>query len=141
MQRRWSDDDRGHGIADASRAVEGLRDLARLAGVENWVAEAPEVHLLPHLRRACAEADSFFSLESSEADGQGAFIVYLRRRDPSTDQRQVRAAIFTLLGAVAETATYVRQRLQSLEFEVVTGIPSGDGAFATHGHLLVLCVI
>lgn len=141
MQPRWRDDERGHGIADASRVAPGLRELTGLATAEDWVAEAPEVHLLPHMREACADDDSFFSLESSESDAEGAFVVTLRRRDASTDQRQVRAAIFALVGAIAETATYIRQEPASLAFEVVTGIPSGDGAFATHGHLLVLRVL
>jgi hypothetical protein len=52
---------------------------------------------------------------------------------------------FTLVGQIAETATYVRQRPERIVspdpknefvFEVATGIPSGDGPFATHGHLL-----
>jgi hypothetical protein len=56
---------------------------------------------------------------------------------------EVREAVYRLLGSVAETATYVRQRREpptGLSFEVVTGIVDGDAAFAPHGHTLSLHV-
>jgi hypothetical protein len=55
----------------------------------------------------------------------------------------VRAAMFALLGAIAEPATYVRQRRTdadtTLVFEVVTGIVD-EAPFAPHGHTLRLSV-
>ena len=51
---------------------------------------------------------------------------------------------FALIGQIAETATYVRQQptlgspdaQRDVIVEVATGIPSGEGPFATHGHLV-----
>jgi hypothetical protein len=68
----------------------------------------------------------------------------------------VRAAAFALIGAVAESATYVRQRRMAADgssppdvdlpgggevlFEVATGMLEPDTSFAAHGHVLLLRV-
>jgi hypothetical protein len=51
-QRRWDTDDRLVGVADASGFAHGIEELAELARRPGWVAEEPEVHLVPHLREA-----------------------------------------------------------------------------------------
>jgi hypothetical protein len=109
MDIRWEGDERGHGVGDALGLVPGAEELVTAMSAPSWVAEQPEVHLLPHLAR---------------------------------ELRAVRAAVFALVGHVAETATYVRQRRSEdgLSFEVVTGMLSTDGSFAPHGHSLVLKV-
>jgi hypothetical protein len=65
----------------------------------------------------------------------------------------VRSACFALTGSIAESATYLRQRLpsggadvdhdlvgQEVVFEAVTGMLGPDTAFASHGHSLRLRV-
>ena len=59
----------------------------------------------------------------------------------------IRASIFSLLGGIAEPASYIRQRRTessdgrgaALIFEVVTGIVD-DAPFKPHGHTLRLRV-
>ena len=126
-------------MADASAVSVGLRELDALANTAGWVAEAPEAHLLPHLRAACEQTDSFFMLDSSAAQPDGSFLVTLRLRDASAGIAEIRARLFELIGEVAETATYIRQRGEPLLFEVLTGT-TADGTFAPHGHLLVVRV-
>jgi hypothetical protein len=48
----------------------------------------------------------------------------------------VRQGVYALIGAVAETATYVRQRRDNgaLTFELATGLIGEDAHFAPHGH-------
>ena len=140
MRARWEVDTRGEGVADGSRLAEGIEELRRLASVKNWIAEEPENHLLPHLRAACEPANSTFALASSQIDQDGAFVVEVRPRDQSLGLGQIRAAVLCLIGQIAETGTYIRQRRESLSFEVLTGVV-GDSPFASHGHLLVLRII
>ena len=140
MSARWEGDTRGQGVADGSRVAEGIEELRHLASLRNWVAEEPEIHLLPHLRAACEQANSMFALESSQIDQDGAFVVELRPRDHSVDVHAIRAGIVGLVGEVAETATYIRQRREPLSFEVLTGVVSSDH-FASHGHLLILRIV
>lgn len=47
---------------------------------------------------------------------------------------------FALLGEIAESATYVRQRVleDRVFFDVVTGMLGPDAHFAPHGHTLRL---
>ena len=49
MARRWDDDERGHGVADARQLVTGARELVVAFDAPNWVAEDPELHLKPHV--------------------------------------------------------------------------------------------
>ncbi|HET7051805.1 MAG TPA: hypothetical protein VFI54_26275 [Solirubrobacteraceae bacterium] len=42
MNRRWDDDERGHGVADARQLVAGARELVAAFGERDWVAEDPE---------------------------------------------------------------------------------------------------
>ena len=138
VQPRWEGDERGQGVADASRLVGGLEELATLATKPNWVAESPDVQLLPHIREACAASDACFELIGSDVAGDGTLIVHLRERRPTEGVGALRAAVYRLLGLVAEISTYVRQRRDPAEFEIITGLPPGDGPFATHGHSVIL---
>jgi hypothetical protein len=61
---RWDIDERGRGVADASQFAQGAGELVDAMREPNWVAEEPEAHLLPHLRRACEAADAPLVLES-----------------------------------------------------------------------------
>lgn len=138
MQARWEGDDRGQGVGEGSVLAEGVRELASLAATPNWVAEAPERHLLPRIREACAAPDSFISLLGTEITPDGALLIDLHEREPSGSVGLIRAAAYALLGQVSESATYIRQRRDPLRFEVLTGTPGSDGRFATHGHTLIL---
>jgi hypothetical protein len=111
----------------------------------SWVSEEPEVHLLPHIERACGTLP--FEIVDAQLSADGAFELRLRSIDEGWRVGQVRAAVFALVGSFAEVATYVRQRRimatgnggETLLFEVVTGILD-DGLFAPHGHTVRITV-
>ena len=137
--RRWDTDERGHGVADASAHVPAIDELARLAATPEWVAEDPEEHLLPGLRRG-AEA-SGLTITSFATTPDGNFIVHVKGAG-GMSRREVREAAWRTLGAVAELASHVREvhdEEGGVMFDVVTGSPEG-GRFATHGHSLRLVV-
>lgn len=52
---RWDGDERGDGVADATEFLDGAAELIAAMRRPNWVAEEPELHLLPHLERTCEE--------------------------------------------------------------------------------------
>ena len=52
---RWDADDRFVGVADASGFAAAIEELAALAHWPGWVAEDPDVHLVPHLTAAAVE--------------------------------------------------------------------------------------
>jgi len=143
MEPRWDGDARGHGIADGRRLSPEIDAFRRTVSSPNWIAEEPEIHLLPHLREACARPEADFALVSTERDADGTFVVTLRSKK-AEGIGQIRASLFALIGQIAETATYVRQQptlgspdaQRDVIVEVATGIPSGEGPFATHGHLV-----
>jgi hypothetical protein len=92
----------------------------------------------------------------AELEEGAAYSLRLRWRGDANDFRGVRAAAFALIGAIAESATYVRQRRTAADgsvpadvdlpgggevvFEVATGMLEPDTSFATHGHVLRLRV-
>src|SRR5919199_6297223 len=47
--RRWDGDERGHGVANALSASHAVARLLEAMALPDWVAEQPEVHLLPHI--------------------------------------------------------------------------------------------
>src|SRR5919198_434384 len=93
---RWDHDSRGHGVGSAAGLLPDLQRLAERMAQPDWVAEEPDAHLLPHLGRTGAP--------------------------PS--RRDQREAVFALIGALAEPATYVRERSAdgTAEYEVATGV-------------------
>src|SRR5687768_1478367 len=60
--RRWDTDERGRGVADGGWIAPDVRRLLDTLAEPGWVAEDPDIHLLPHLRRACQEAGSPWTL-------------------------------------------------------------------------------
>jgi hypothetical protein len=144
MNRRWDGDERGRGVADARQLVAGARELVAAFDAPEWVAEDPELHLKPHVDAWC-QADGRLELTRAYSDDQGAYILDLSWRAAPAGPGEVRAAVYALLGRFAESATYVRQRrvatggpVPKLRFEVGTG--ELDGAFASHGHAVVINV-
>lgn len=137
---RWDPDDRGIGVGDAGRHLAWLDALRAAADEDGWVAEEPQVHLLPHLLRRIADGAPW-AIESSATEPDGTLVLDLRWTGPAgTDRRTVRAAAYGLIGVVAEGATAIHERREAdvVTFEIVTGVLPGETAFASHGHTLRL---
>jgi len=145
-EHRWDGDARGEGVADAAQFVEGAGELVAAMQQPNWVAEQPELHLLPHLEQAC-ESLPLQILDARLSD-DGPYEVQLRWTRDEVGAGVIRASVFSLLGAIAETSSYVRQRRSdsspgspvTLTFDVVTGIVD-EVPFKPHGHTLRLTVV
>jgi hypothetical protein len=136
---RWDGDERGDGVADAAKFVDGTTELIAAMRRLNWVAEQPEVHLLPHLEQACKALP--LEILAARTMEDGSYEVELGWTGDEPGVGAIRATIFTLLGGIAEPSTYVRQHRTdaALTFEVVTGIVD-DEPFKSHGHTLRLSV-
>jgi hypothetical protein len=143
---RWDGDDRGEGVGDATAFVAGAAELTDAMRHATWVAERPEVHLLPHVERACESLP--LQLLGTSTSKDGTFELRLSCTQADASVGEVRAAVFAVLGCFAETATYVRQRRvdaaeapgEALLFEIVTGFLASDTAFAPHGHTVRVSV-
>ena len=121
----------------------GATRLVEAMSRSNWVAESPELHLLPHIERACSVLP--FELLDAAPAADGSFAVRLVWQGESSRVGEVRAAVFSLLGSFAEVYTYVRQRRPvdapgTLVFDVATGMLDGEGPFAAHGHAVCMTV-
>jgi hypothetical protein len=140
-ERRWDIDARGHGVADGGWIVSAVQRLVALLGQPDWVAEDPDLHLGPHLRAVCEDKASPWTLlgwQAMEADG--VFTVDLAWERPNPKIGRMRADVFALIGAFAETVTFISQQIGdgSIEFHVTTGMGGEDSPFAPHGHLVCL---
>ena len=133
-RRRWDADDRFTGAADASAFAVAVEELAGLARRPGWVAEEPEVHLVPHLRGAQVAGLRL----SGWHTGEGGVLDAVAEYRAGESRGDLRRQAWALLGTIAERAS-VRERADgdSVIFEVVTGIPDG-GHFASHGHTVRL---
>lgn len=102
----------------------------------DWVAEDADAHLLPHLRRACGSLA--LELVKAVTTADAVFEIQVAWAGPKNRAADVREAVFTLIGSIAESATYIRQREErgDLVFDVVTGMLASDTDFASHGHTL-----
>jgi hypothetical protein len=134
---RWDGDPTGIGIGDA-RAIVPLLDALRLRALEpGWVAEDPELHLLPHLVAAAASTGRV-AIAGTVADAAGSFDVDLTWiGDPEPDRKAIRTALFALVGAIVETTTAIHEppAAAGREIELVTGSTEST-AFAPHGHVV-----
>lgn len=148
MPRRWDGDNRGRGIGDAVQLVPGANELIAAFGQPAWVAEQPDVHLRPHVEEWC-QRDRRLALSDAYTDDVNAYILDLEWRGASASVGEARAAVFSLIGSFAESATYVRQRRVSTDgddsavkllFEVGTGELAPDTRFDPHGHVVVINV-
>ena len=137
--QRWDGDERGDGVADAAKFVDGATELIAAMRRPNWVAEQPELHLLPHLEQACKPLP--LEILAARTMEDGSYEVQLDWTGDEPRVGAIRATIFSLLGGIAEPSTYVRQRRSdvALTFDVVTGIVD-DMPFKPHGHTLRLSV-
>jgi hypothetical protein len=138
---RWDNDTRGTGVASASAFLPGLDALRAAAAQSDWVAEQPDAHLLPHLRRALEDpACAFGLLDVTESDG--VLVLDLAWRGDGGNAMVVRDA-FRLLASIAESSTHVHERAGAngiVELDIVTGMLAGQTGFEPHGHTLRLRV-
>jgi hypothetical protein len=133
--RRWDTDDRGTGASDARTLVPDAERLLEAMARPGWVAEDPDAHLLPHLRRACEAGGSPWSLLEDRIDDDGGYLVTVEHR--GSDAWNAFRDGIALLAAVAESSFHVRRR-DPQTLECVTGMLDGDGEFASHGHVIRL---
>jgi hypothetical protein len=148
MSPRWDGDNQGRGIGDAVQLVSGANELVAAFAQPAWVAEEPELHLRPHVEAWC-QHDQRLALTDAFIDDANAYILDLEWRGTSAGVGQARAAVFSLIGSFAESATYVRQRRvasdgsgseMKLQFEVGTGELAPEAKFDPHGHVVVINV-
>jgi hypothetical protein len=138
VSRRWDTDERGRGVGDARANLPAIEQLAELAALPDWVTEEAEAHLLPGLNKAIAGTG--LTIRSAAIDPDGALRLELSSAG-AKKPRDLRQAVWTALGGVAEITTHVHESRAEgqTSFDVVTGIAPG-GRFATHGHTLRLVV-
>jgi hypothetical protein len=137
-RRRWDIDERGHGIASGEAFAPNVSELAAAMGDRTWVAEDPELHLLPHLVAVCSEADAPLRITSASSEGE-VFVVELESRDDTSSMGELRRAAVELVATIAEESTHIRERARDgvVECDVVTGTVASEH-FSSHGHLLQL---
>jgi hypothetical protein len=137
-RKRWDTDARFAGVADAGVFAAAIEELAALARRPGWVAEEPEVHLVPHLRSADAAGLRLLDW----AIGDDGVLNVAAECGPGASRRDIRQLAWALMGTVAEPAASVREHREGdgVVFDVVTGIPEG-GPFASHGHTIRLTVL
>ena len=135
VKQRWDTDERGRGIASAAAFAPALERLLEAARQPDWVAEEPDNHLLPHVRRLCDEQGWTVSAELD-----GAVLVLGVVLPAGSDRRELRAAGHALVGTFSEECTHIEQRQSNgaVELDVVTGMPDGSEQFAPHGHTVRL---
>lgn len=141
MKRRWDTDTRGRGVASAGTFVPAVMDLMLAAGEPDWVAEDPDTHLLPHLRRACEhERSPFHFLDAAFADG--VYTVELVWLPAPVTPREIAGAVFGLIGSIAESSTNIVERVDGwvVVYDIVTGMVAGQTQWAPHGHVVHLRV-
>jgi hypothetical protein len=137
---RWDGDNSGRGVGDAAQLVSGANELVAAFREPAWVAEQPELHLLPHVQAWC-EREQRLALVDAYSDDAHAFILDCEWRGEPGSVGAARSAVFSLIGSFAESATYVRQRRtdsRTLQFEVGTGELAPETRFAPHGHVVVI---
>jgi hypothetical protein len=136
VRKRWDTDDRFTGVADASAFAPAVEELAVLARRPHWVAEDPELHLAPHLRRASVDGLRISEIRTV----QDGVLAVTAECDQGASRGELRRLAWALLGTIAEPAASVREHrdAHAAVFEVVTGIPDDAGPFASHGHTLRL---
>src|SRR5215470_3774206 len=138
--KRWDTDDRYEGVADARSFAVWIEELGGLARRARWIAEDPEVHVVPQLRDASSQLgiDGFRMLRTGT--DQDGVLTAAFEHPLGASRRDIRRLAWALIGAFAETMASVRERHDGHQviFDVVTGEPEGTGPFASHGHTVRL---
>ena len=99
-RKRWDTDDRFTGVSDASAFAADVEELAGLARRPGWVAEEPEIHLVPHLRGAEVAGLRLSGWHTAEDGVLEAVAEYRAGESRSALRRQA----WALLGTIAEPA-------------------------------------
>jgi hypothetical protein len=122
-----------------------VRELADAMAGPTWVAEDPDVHLLPHIRGACHAPGSALTFVSAALQEDGVFVVTLEWQPDDARYHALRSAAFTVIGTISEQLTNVVQREDagdSVEFDVATGVSDERSVFPSgHGHLVRLRIV
>lgn len=140
-EQRWDTDTTGHGIADGSAIAPSVERFLATLSTPWWVAEEPALHLLPHLERTCRTPGAPWRLVDAALDADAVYQVTLAWSHADGNLRQFRGEIFALIGSVAESKTYIHQRLATEDmvvYDVVTGMLDCDSPFRPYGHLMRL---
>src|SRR5262245_33577665 len=103
-QKRWDTDTRGTGSGDATSARPALDRLGEAMRVDGWVAEEPELHLLPHLEGAAETIGA--EIQGTDVV-DGAFEIEIGRAGRSG--AEMRVVTMALVSTIAEASTHVRQ--------------------------------
>ncbi len=139
---RWDGDPTGIGIGDAREIVPVLDALRERAVEPGWVAEDPELHLLPHIVAAAASTGRVV-IAGTVTDAAGSFVVDLSwNGDAEPDRKAIRTALYAMVGAIAETTIAIHEppAAGGREIELVTGSTEAT-AFAPHGHVVRLRLV
>ncbi|HVH63375.1 MAG TPA: hypothetical protein VNA65_07230, partial [Candidatus Dormibacteraeota bacterium] len=83
-----------------------IHELADLAESADWVAEHPEVHLLPGLRSRIQISGLNVDHVQSEPDGGLSVRLVSPKR---LTRREIRQSVWTILGGAVELSTLVRE--------------------------------
>jgi hypothetical protein len=131
-RQRWDTDASFTGVADAGVFAGAVQELAQLTRRPGWVAEQPEVHLVPHLQNASVPG---MRVVACRAGDNGVLDVTVER-GPGDSRRDIRRRAWALIGHIAELLASVHEHAagDAVVFDVITGMPSDSGQFATHGH-------
>jgi hypothetical protein len=133
--RRWDNDERTIGTADARGAVAPLQRLLEVCVRPGWVTEDPGTYLGLALRHRCETVDCPWRWVGEGQDEDGIYVVDVEHvRAPG--HRLWEDAI-CLLSAIAEHSFHARL-VDPGTVECVTGMLDGDGRFASHGHAIRL---
>src|SRR5215211_2266246 len=139
---RWEGDEVGVGVGDAGDFAPGLRRLLAEMTMPDWVTEDPQVHLLPHMERALEASGAAFRI-ADDVVLSAVYVITLTWQRNDGTFADLRGDVYALIGAFAENATHVQQRVRAdrIEFDVVTGTLEGQSRFRTHGHTLRLKIV
>src|SRR5829696_926988 len=139
---RWEGDGMATGGVDGGDFARCVRRLLHEMTMADWVTEDPQVHLLPHIEAALQAPGAMFRIVDDVVLSAVYAITLAWQRDDGTFG-DLRRDVFALVGAVAELATHVQQRVRSdrIEFDIVTGTLEGQSRFRTHGHMLRFKVV
>lgn len=141
-ERRWDIDEVGHGVASGELARPELARLDAALAAPDWIAEQPDAHLLPHIRRACEAPGSGLSVVDWRIE-HDVLVVDLRADPDDSRRRRPPELLLPVVGTFIEPSSMVRidERPDGTTLDVATGVLAGDTEFAPHGHLVRLRLI
>ena len=133
-RRRWDIDERFVGVADASGSSADIERLLSMTTVPGWVTE----DALDHLGPSCIASAAMLGVELTRMEIIDDVLEIDLGETTSEEPRAPRIIAYGLIGSFAEAATHIRETREdaAVVLDVVTGMLPGDGAFATHGHLV-----